>query len=228
MTAELDMAAGELGPGYHTPDQEPTRGSRSVARQAVVDTLTSRGARFGLAWIALLVLASVFAPFIACSFPLLVKENGHWSSPAMKQLTPADVTWLIGFLTAVALWISRKVRFGTAFATVTWIIALTIPLTLWPGIRYGILMRSGDALERSQRAVLRLEWVVLALAALIDLGFLVGLPLITRASRRYKLLIGFLSLIPIVLLICFPVRPPEANIYEEYRQKQTAGKLEAV
>src|SRR3954467_14760679 len=103
------------------PDQGSSRASRSFARQAIVDTLKSRGARFGLAWIAILVLASVFAPFVASSFPLLAKENGQWSSPMLRLLTPADVTLLVIFVTAVVLAVTRRLSFGSSFALVIWI-----------------------------------------------------------------------------------------------------------
>src|SRR5689334_21910809 len=123
MTAETAMAAGAMT-GYE-PQEAATRASRSVARQAVIDTLASKGARFGLAWIAFLVLASVLAPFIATSYPLLAKEGGRWWSPALKQLTPAYVNWLVAFIAVAGLWMSRRVRFGLGFATLLWFVALT-------------------------------------------------------------------------------------------------------
>jgi len=107
-------------------------------------------------------------------------------------------------------------------------VALLIPLTLWPDFKYGMMIRQGDAVEKAQRTIQRLEWIGVAIAAAIDLAALVGLPLITRASRRYKLTIGLLSIIVVVLLIRFPIRPPQANVYEEYRQKQSAGQIQAI
>src|SRR3569623_1473362 len=65
------------------------------------------GARIGLAWIALLVLAAVFAPFLANSRPLLLNEGGHVSSPLLAALTAGDVTLLIVFFSAVALTFAR-------------------------------------------------------------------------------------------------------------------------
>src|SRR5689334_2440598 len=82
--------------------EAPDRASRSFARQALQDTLARPSAWFGIVWIGLLVLAAVFAPFIASSFPLLAKENGHWHSPLLVHLTVADVVWLAGFLTVAA------------------------------------------------------------------------------------------------------------------------------
>src|SRR4051812_2046569 len=120
--------------GDAAPDAGPSRGSRSLARQAAVDTVARPGARFGMFWIGLLVLAAVFSPFIASSFPLLVREHGKVWSPALHQLTPADICWLVGFIATCALAISRKVTFGTAMLTIVWTIAVAIPLTVWPQI----------------------------------------------------------------------------------------------
>src|SRR3569623_896373 len=65
------------------------------------------GAHHKLAWIALLVLAAVFAPFFAYSRPLLLNEGGHVSSPLLAALTAGDVTLLIVFFSAVALTFAR-------------------------------------------------------------------------------------------------------------------------
>src|SRR5262249_38010243 len=40
--------------------------------------------------------------------------------------------------------------------------------------------------------------------------------------------IGILSIPIIVLLIMCPIRPPQANVYEEYRLKRQSGELQAV
>src|SRR5580698_8660779 len=74
---------------------------RTFAAEAWRKTFLHFGAKFGLAWIALLAFCAVFAPFLASSFPLLVKQNDHWSSPMARQLTPVDVILLA--MTAVAL-----------------------------------------------------------------------------------------------------------------------------
>src|SRR3954470_11620240 len=117
MTADaaIPMVAGA---GDHLPEAGPSRASRSLARQAAVDTVARPGARFGMFWIGLLVLAAVFSPFIASSFPLLVREHGKVWSPALHQLTPADICWLVGFIATCALGISRKVMFGRALLTI--------------------------------------------------------------------------------------------------------------
>src|SRR4051812_48790526 len=110
------------GPAYETGagggGDLPPAAPRSLARQAVVDTLASRGARVGLAWLVLLALFAVFGPFLASSHPILMKLGGSWSSPLLRHLTPADVLFLIAAATAVTLAISRRYNFGRSVVTV--------------------------------------------------------------------------------------------------------------
>lgn len=65
------------------------------------------GARLGLIWICVLILIAVFAPFIANSHPWLLSENGNLSSPLLTFITPADVTLLVLFVTAIFLLIKK-------------------------------------------------------------------------------------------------------------------------
>lgn len=81
----------------------PPRQRRSYGAQMLREAAGKLGARIGLAWIALLVLAAVFAPFLANSRPLLLNEGGHVSSPLLAALTPGDVTLLVVFFAALAL-----------------------------------------------------------------------------------------------------------------------------
>ena len=55
---------------------------RGWLASVVHHALSRWGTRLSLAWIGLVAFCAVFAPFLANSFPLLVKIDGHWSSPA--------------------------------------------------------------------------------------------------------------------------------------------------
>lgn len=79
----------------------PLRTSRPFWVQALGKTFIHNGARAGLAWIALLVFFAVFAPVLASSHPILMKEQGHWSSPMLRHLTPADVLLMAVFFAGV-------------------------------------------------------------------------------------------------------------------------------
>ena len=89
-------------PPRMSPPTTPRR--RTYLMQVVVDVAGRTGARLGIAWVALLSLAAIFAPFLANSHPLLMKADGHWSSPAIENLSAADVILQIAFWSAVVLY----------------------------------------------------------------------------------------------------------------------------
>lgn len=60
------------------------------------------GVGVGLVWLALLVLAAVFAPFLANSMPLLMSKGGVISMPVLQYLTVEDVWILSTFFIALA------------------------------------------------------------------------------------------------------------------------------
>ena len=78
---------------------------------AMIDTFGKTSARIGLAWIGVVAFAAVFAPFLANSYPILIKQNGRWASPLAKHLTPADVSLILITLTAILLFVFlRRLR----------------------------------------------------------------------------------------------------------------------
>ncbi len=92
-------------------ESQKRKKSRSYAVQILSDTFNSWGARLGLAWIGLLVFCAVFAPFLANSHPLIVSQNGQWSSPMLQFMTPSDVIILTMFIVAaVLIWLPWGVK----------------------------------------------------------------------------------------------------------------------
>lgn len=67
-------------------------------------TLDGVGVRVGLAWIAILVFAAVFAPFLANSMPLLMSKDGVISAPVFKYLSVEDVWVLANFFLILGLY----------------------------------------------------------------------------------------------------------------------------
>src|ERR1700690_2064224 len=103
----------------------------SFAREVTGRVLRRWGTRIGLTWIGLLVFLAVFSPFLATSFPLLMKQDGHWSSPALGSLSAADVILQTGFWFALILW---PIRRSVAWKTVVWcgfLIVVAIPSLIW-------------------------------------------------------------------------------------------------
>ncbi len=92
-----------------------SRPSRSLLVQALADTFSRTGARIGAAWVLLLVLVAVFAPFIANTRPYLVKwSDGSWSSPLLQGLNWVDLSLIGAFIGGVVMLAQRK-RLGFNF-----------------------------------------------------------------------------------------------------------------
>lgn len=64
------------------------------AARVVRSMFTRSGAVAGAIWIGTLALIAVFAPFLANTHPLLLSEQGAWSSPMLHHLTSVDVALL--------------------------------------------------------------------------------------------------------------------------------------
>ncbi len=85
------------------------RPPRSEAARIVLGVLGHRSAWLGLFWIGVIAFCGIFAPFIANSFPLLVKiKDQGWSSPLLRHLTMMDVVLPVVTLTVVVLWCVRR------------------------------------------------------------------------------------------------------------------------
>ena len=88
---------------------------RSFAARVLRSTFVQFGARAGLLWIGVLIVAGVFAPFLASTHPLLMRAGGRLQSPALVHLGTADVVLLGMFAAAAALLAVRpSLRASTA------------------------------------------------------------------------------------------------------------------
>ncbi len=85
-------------------------------RQVVRRTWARLGARIGLAWIAVVALCAVFAPFLASSHPLLMERDGVWSSPALSHLSWIDVSLLLAFVALLGAWLLSRRRWALPLA----------------------------------------------------------------------------------------------------------------
>jgi peptide/nickel transport system permease protein len=89
------------------------------------------GTRIGLTWIGMLVLLAVFSPFLATSHPILMKRDGHWSSPVLRSLSPADLILQAGFWCGLILWPMRR---SVAWKAAVWfgfLVLVAIPSLIW-------------------------------------------------------------------------------------------------
>jgi peptide/nickel transport system permease protein len=136
---EVNLPTSMAGPPEVLPTsrQEPPEVpvGESLARQVTRDVVHRMTARLGLVWIGVLGLFAVFAPFLCNTHPLLMKSKGHWSSPVLHNLTPADVILQVAFWSAVVLLCFRRVRVRPRL--IAWgaclLLAMVIcPLTVHP------------------------------------------------------------------------------------------------
>lgn len=134
-----------------------TRGSRSFYAQAIHDTFTQWGARIGLAWIGLVSLFAVLAPFIANSRPWLIKDSGGWSSPLIRQLVPSDIAFLavgVGVLGTVFV---RRLQTRRGALIVLAFIAVASGLGLWltnpPRVVYYAAWRDAERAGRLEHVI---------------------------------------------------------------------------
>jgi len=196
--------------------------SRTLGRQAIIDTFARTGARMGLVWIALLVLMALFSPFVANSMPIAVKIGGKWSSPLVESLRPSDVTLLVaaaaGAVT-VALAARGRLKSSAAALITLLFVAIALPLTIWPGLSQ---QRQFGELHRN--AIV--GWGILALGDLAAIAWL-ALAIGRELGARGRVFLA-IACLPLLLLVVFPVRPPVTAVYDHYRLLEARGKLEAV
>ncbi len=98
---------------------------RSWLARALIQTVGPWGARFGLAWIALVALCAIFAPFLASSWPYAIRIDGRTTSPLLRHLTAADWTLLAGLIAAVSLYFLHRIRPATRFSALAALLLFT-------------------------------------------------------------------------------------------------------
>jgi peptide/nickel transport system permease protein len=155
---ELDTATlfppPDSNAGASAPAEAPPR---SFTRQITRLTLKGLGARTGLSWILILVIFAIFAPFLANSHPILMKEGGRWSSPLLRSLTAIDVVLQVAFWAAAALWFVRRWPALTRLWAILGIIVVTsVAAALFvhpPQAPVYDIYRTGLAAGRIQQAV---------------------------------------------------------------------------
>jgi peptide/nickel transport system permease protein len=131
---------------------------RTIVQQTLRDTFKRPTARVGLVWVLILATLGVFAPFLASSDPLLVKENsGRVWSPLLRGLRPADVILAAMYVAAVVLFVWRRFSVGRSLLILLGVGAVTaVPAFALFGVR------AAPIYEKWRRAEAggELAWVV--------------------------------------------------------------------
>ncbi|HRK31862.1 MAG TPA: hypothetical protein PLD59_12350, partial [Tepidisphaeraceae bacterium] len=147
-------------PGYEpaaTPPQVTAR--RTLLQQTLRDTFTRPGARIGVVWITILATVGIFAPLLANSAPLLIKEKatGAISSPVLSTLRPSDITLAVIYVVTITLLLWKRFSLGQS-------IVMILAAGLLAFLPSFLLIKSQDApvyeRYRLNEAAGQYEWVV--------------------------------------------------------------------
>lgn len=97
-------------------------------QRILTEAFSQWSARIGLSWIFIIVLLAVFAPFIANSHPIILKDHGVLHSPLLNYLEPVDVILPVLFFAGLILlylrWsLSRSLLALTVILSVTTVLA---------------------------------------------------------------------------------------------------------
>ncbi len=202
--------------------------ARSFLRLVLSRTMIRWGARVGVLWVACMALAAVFAPFIANSHPLLMKQDGQWSSPLLVHLTLNDVLLLLAFGLGVLALFMKNVRVPSRVLSWVVVMGLVIPASWWgqtlqPFFRQGALSTVSDPVSRGVWwmvlaglviYVLVLAWVVIAFVRSrgLTLPWKIGVLIVAAGLMAW--------------LIVKPIAPPRLVEYDRYRVAAAAGQIE--
>jgi len=138
----------------------PRPRSRGLVALAVHDALQQTTVRLGLAWLALVIVLAIFAPFLANSSPTLMKADGKWSSPLLQHLQWTDVF----LLTASPLTLWLMVGFKKLSGAIRLLI-IGVMLLLIGSVSFAALDRRSDqtmvySQYREMAAAGRVQWVL--------------------------------------------------------------------
>ncbi|MDB5294091.1 MAG: transporter permease, partial [Phycisphaerales bacterium] len=212
-------------------------GRRSLFGQALYDTFGQAGARAGAAWIGVLVVLGVFAPFLASSHPLLYRlKGGGLSSPLLRHLGPLDVALVVLFFHAAVV-LARRPGAGRAVGLIAWPAAVAAwAVAAWavvPGAVRLAWYRPVWATESAGGWLWVVAINVVAAAALLGAGWLLGRGTVAlyrsaAAGGRRRLFASAVGAAGLCVVAAFAVSPPPNPIYESYRQAEQRGEVDLV
>lgn len=201
---------------------------RSYARIVMTGAFKRWTARLGVAWVGLMLLAAIVAPFVANSYPLLLKQDGAWSSPAMANMTLNDVLLVVAAGVAVLAACAPGQRLSAR--VLAWVSVMGVVVgaswlrdTVFPFVKLGALSWVSDSLGWGVWLIVAVGFVVYAAAAVWCVVVLVRQPLVAKWFKMAAMVVaGALAL----WLVVWPIRPPLIQIYDTYRMAERAGAVQ--
>lgn len=188
------------------------------------------GARVGLAWIVCMLLIAVWAPVLASSHPFLWRHEGKVSSPWLEYLSPVDVVLFVSFFVGVGMLImsrlaARKERSTGTSSGGGWLMGwlwLTVVAVLATPV-WAVVQAVERAIAEGTAGVFGAQ---IGLVGVVLLAGLIGLPIVSKAPKRRKVVIGCLGLVLGAGLLAMKVVPPETVVYSAYREASAAGQVD--
>jgi peptide/nickel transport system permease protein len=226
--------------------QDPAMPQRGMVRRVLGEVVTRWGARTGLLWIGLMMFCAVFAPLLANSHPIVLVQDGQWSSPLAQHMNITDALLLLAVpLAAVAaLWRpapaqQRVLLFVAALGLLT-VLGLSrqalVPFITTGHIGWVEQWRAWQAPPPPGAVAPRMpiQGIIAWLASWLGIVVLVGVVtlavvLAVRRAGRSPALTGVmlgLAVLVGVALIIWPVRPPVTVVYQQYRVAAEAGQID--
>lgn len=187
---------------------------RSFMARVFADAFSRTGARWGLAWVAVIAFCAVFAPFIASSHPYVMRSEGKLTFPLFRHLNPVDVVLPAVAITALVIGLRRKLGFARSLAAVAWVGALVGAAATWPS--FPSYLQTLAALFGSGAA-----WVMLAGFGMALVAIIVLVPLLV--PLRTWVVTGLAWLPLLICLVVLPMRPPVTVVYSGYREDTKLG-----
>lgn len=138
----------------------PSRRSRGLMSLAASEALAKWGVRLSLAWLIAIGFFAVFAPFLANSAPVVMKSQGHWSSPLLTTLQWTDVFLLVA--TPAVAWLTFGLKRLNNFVRLIGIAALIFAIG---SVSYAALDRRSNQMViydqyRADVASGKIEWAL--------------------------------------------------------------------
>ena len=178
-----------------------------------------RGAQLGGVWIAVMLLAAVFAPLLASSHPLLWRHAGRVSSPWLEHLTRTDVILFGGFALAgvATLWRGRGRVAG-------WVIVVSAAVAAAAGRSFVDLLRDNPAPGAGRVAFAAVGVVALAAGLLVLVA--AARPALARARPGWRRLAWASAAGLAGVLALAPIDPPAAVVHSVYREAEARGEVD--
>ena len=179
-----------------------------------------------IAWIAIVAVFAILAPFIASGHPLTQTIDGQTTSPLIDNLSSADVLLLIfGIITAAMMLPKRgapRSKRGAALVLAAIQAGATVILTA--AIRSWFERRSAPQFAQDAAAAAAFPYALpIAIASLLAILFLIA----SRPWQSFAARLAWVAMIAVVAAGVISFKWTEPLERFDYREREAAGMIDA-